>query len=74
MKDYPNLRLISAKTRAEVIKEQYPEDRFLTQITQRIIEDINAAIMFDEMEGYNSTTKKELANQNAMKEVHFGRR
>jgi len=50
MKEYPKLRLVSAKTRAEVIRDTYPEDKFLAQVTQRIIEDINASIVFDEME------------------------
>jgi len=49
MKEYPKLRLVSARTRAEVIQEQYPEDKFLAQVTQRIIEDINASMVFDDM-------------------------
>lgn len=49
MKDYPKSRLISAKTRAEIIKDWYPQDKFVTQVTQRIIEDINAVIVFEEM-------------------------
>ena len=74
MKEYPKLRLISAKTRAEIIKDIYTEDKFLVQITQRIIEDIDAAFMFEEMGSYDPVTGKELTNHNAMKEVHYGRR
>jgi len=58
MKEYPKLRLVSAKTRAEVIRDTYPEDKFLAQVTQRIIEDINASIVFDEMEIPNEASKK----------------
>jgi len=58
MKEYPKLRLIAARTRTEVIQEQYPEDKFLSQVTQRIIEDINASIVFDEMEIPNEASKK----------------
>jgi len=50
MKEYSILRLVAARTRAEVVRDQYPDDKFVAQITQRIIEDINAAIKFDEME------------------------
>lgn len=50
MKEYSILRLVSARTRAEVVRDQYPKDRFLAKVTQRIIEDIKAAIMFDELE------------------------
>lgn len=58
MKEYSILRLVSARTRAEVIQEQYKKDKFLAQVTQRIIEDIKAAIMFDEMEMPNEVSKK----------------
>lgn len=58
MKEYSILRLVSARTRAEVVKDQYPEDKFLGKVTQRIIEDINAAIMFDEMEMPNEVPEK----------------
>jgi len=58
MKKYPKLRLVSARTRAEVIRDTYPEDKFLVQVTQRIIEDINASIVFDEMEISNEASKK----------------
>ena len=50
MKDYPKSRLISAKTRAEVIKDTYPADKFIFQITQRIIEDIDTVLVLDKMD------------------------
>jgi len=37
--------------------KEYP-NKFLTQVTQRIIEDINAVIVFDEMEISNEASKK----------------
>ena len=58
MKEYPKLRLTAARTRAEVIKDQYPNDKFLTQVAQRIIEDIKATIMFDEL-GVDSNENRE---------------
>ena len=53
MKEYSKLRLTAAKTRAEVISEFYPEDKFLTKVTQRILEDIEVAVAFDEVEQNN---------------------
>ena len=58
MKEYSILRLVSAKTRAEVVKGQYPDNKYLGKVTQRIIEDINAAIMFDELETEDEVSKK----------------
>jgi len=58
MKEYSILRLVSARTKAEVIRDQYKKDKFLGKVTQRIIEDINASIVFDEMEMPNEVPKK----------------
>ena len=58
MKEYSILRLASARTRAEVIIDQHPGDKYLVQITQRIIEDIKAAIVFDELETDNKVSEK----------------
>ena len=44
MEEYTKLLLVSARTRAEVIRGQYSGDKFLSKITQRIIEDINTAL------------------------------
>lgn len=49
MKEYSKLLLTMARTRAEVVKDIYLEDKFLTKVMQRINEDIRAAIVFDEM-------------------------
>jgi len=58
MKEYSILRLVSARTRTEVVRDQYPNNKYLSKITQRIIEDINAAMVFDEMEMPNEVSKK----------------
>ena len=50
MKEYSKLRLTAAKTRAEVVKDGDLDDKFLNEVMQRITEDIEAAIKFDEME------------------------
>lgn len=58
MKEYSILRLVSARTRAEVVRDQYPKDKFIGKVTQRITEDINAAIMFDELEKEDEVSKE----------------
>lgn len=58
MKEYSILKLVSARTRAEVVRDQYPDDKFLDKVMQGIINDIKAAIVFDEMEQESEVSKK----------------